>query len=106
MILRWSIEPEKSHVNADTMSRVPQTSSNEEICQNDVQSSYTKSQAQAEFPATVFMTTIAQPAFDLIRVQHDDPITKQLINWKQENARKPKLDCRPTNPKLRCLLNQ
>ena len=82
-------------MNADTTSRVPQTSSNEEICQNDVQSSYTEPQAQAEFPATVVMTTIAQPAFDLIRVQHDDPITKQLINWKQANARKPKLDCRP-----------
>ena len=49
--------------------------------------------------------TIPQPAFNLIRVQHDNPITKQL-NWKQANVRKLKLDCRPTNPELRCLLNQ
>ena len=75
-------------------------SSNEEIRQNDVQSSYTEPQAQAEFPATVFMTTIAQTAFDLVRMQHDDPITKQLINWEQANVRKWNLDCRPTNPEL------
>ena len=95
----------KSHVNADTMSRVPQTSSNKEVDQNGVQTSYTEPRAQAESPAIVFMTTIAQPAFDLIEVQHNDPITKQLINWKQANVRKPKLDCKPTNPELQCLLN-
>ena len=50
-----------------------------EVHQNDVQTSYTEPRAQAESPAMVFMT-IAQAAFNLIKVQHNDPITKQLIN--------------------------
>lgn len=70
----------KSYVNADTMSRVPQTGDDEETREDDVQTDQTESQAWTE---SVFMTTITQPTFDLLKVQHSDPNIKQLINWKQ-----------------------
>lgn len=96
----------KNHVNADTMSRVPQTGGDEETRQDDVQNEQTESRARAESSATVFMTTLTQPTVDLVKVQHNDPNIKQLINWKQANARKPRFNCKPANPELRCLLNQ
>ena len=51
----------------------------------------------------VAMTTLAPPTLDLFEAQHSDSTIGQLISWKQANTRKPKLQNRPTDPKLRCL---
>ncbi len=105
----------KNHANADTMSRISQTCERKEspvdARRNAVESSdQTKSTPmasdQTESTPMVAMTSLVQPTLNLLEAQRNDPIIKQLINWKQANARKPKLERRSAKPKLRRLLNQ